>query len=324
MTKTFSEQNLSIIDADENCVVQVPARLTLLESIAFGSFCCELIDSTQRNSNLILDLSNTNFIDSSGVGALVRVYKAASKHSHKLILQHPKPSVIQVLEVSGLIDVFQLELAAKSFYKEKLVAHPSVNSALKRLIDIVGAIVGLAIAAVLFIPIIIAIKIDSPGPIFFSQIRCGWLGGKFKMWKFRSMCVDAEVMQSKIPNQAQGAFFKNDFDPRVTKVGKFLRRTSLDELPQFWNVLKGDMSLVGTRPPTPKEADQYQIPAWQRLNVRPGMTGEWQVNGRSQIRNFEDVIRLDLNYQKNWSLLYDIKIILKTILVVFNRNSGAV
>ncbi len=269
-------------------------------------------------------MSNTNVIDSSGVGALVRIYKAASKNKHKLILQHPKPSVLQVLEISGLIDVFQLKIAVTPFYREKVIAHPSVNSALKRLIDIVGAIVGLAITAVIFIPITIAIKIDSPGSVLFSQTRCGWLGGKFKMWKFRSMCVDAEAIKSKIPNQAQGAFFKNDFDPRVTKVGKFLRRTSLDELPQFWNVLKGDMSLVGTRPPTPEEADQYQIPAWLRLDVKPGMTGEWQVNGRSQIRDFEDVVKLDLNYQKNWNLLYDIKIILKTILIIFNRNSGAV
>ncbi len=137
------------------------------------------------------------------------------------------------------------------------------------------------------------------------------------------MCADAEAMKSKVPNQVQGAFFKNDLDPRITKVGRFLRRTSLDELPQFWNVLKGDMSLVGTRPPTPEEADKYQISAWQRLNVKPGMTGEWQVNGRSQIRNFEDVIRLDLIYQKNWNLLYDLKLILKTIMVVFHRNNGA-
>ncbi len=137
------------------------------------------------------------------------------------------------------------------------------------------------------------------------------------------MCADAEAMKSKVPNQVQGAFLKNDLDPRITKVGRFLRRTSLDELPQFWNVLKRDMSLVATRPPTPEEADKYQISAWQRLNVKPGMTGEWQVNGRSQIHDFEDVIRLDLIYQKNWNLLYDLKLILKTIMVVFHRHNGA-
>jgi lipopolysaccharide/colanic/teichoic acid biosynthesis glycosyltransferase len=103
-----------------------------------------------------------------------------------------------------------------------------------------------------------------------------------------------------------------------------LRRTSLDELPQFWNVLKGEMSLVGTRPPTPDEVELYEVPEWQRLDVKPGMTGEWQVNGRSRVRNFEDVIRLDLQYQKNWSLVYDLQLIVKTISILFNKNSGAV
>jgi lipopolysaccharide/colanic/teichoic acid biosynthesis glycosyltransferase len=106
-------------------------------------------------------------------------------------------------------------------------------------------------------------------------------------------------------------------------VGRVLRKTSLDELPQFWNVLKGEMSLVGTRPPTPDEVERYEVPEWQRLDVKPGMTGEWQVNGRSQVRNFEDVIRLDLRYQENWSLVYDLKLIVKTILVLFRKNSGA-
>ncbi|MFM6197994.1 MAG: sugar transferase, partial [Dolichospermum sp.] len=120
---------------------------------------------------------------------------------------------------------------------------------------------------------------DDPGPIFFKQTRCGWMGRRFSIWKFRSMCVDAEAKKSQIKNQVEGAFFKNDHDPRITKVGKLLRRTSLDELPQFWNVLKGEMSLVGTRPPTADEVERYEVPEWQRLDVKPGMTGEWQVRG---------------------------------------------
>jgi lipopolysaccharide/colanic/teichoic acid biosynthesis glycosyltransferase len=176
----------------------------------------------------------------------------------------------------------------------------------------------------MFVPIAIAIKLDSPGPIFFSQIRCGWLGRRFRIWKFRSMYVDAEARKSLIQNQADGKIFKNDNDPRITPVGRFLRRTSLDELPQFWNVLKGEMSLVGTRPPTPNEVEIYEVPEWQRLNVKPGMTGEWQVNGRSQVRDFEDIIRLDLRYQQNWSLTYDLRLLLKTISIVFHKNSGAV
>jgi lipopolysaccharide/colanic/teichoic acid biosynthesis glycosyltransferase len=183
--------------------------------------------------------------------------------------------------------------------------------------------VGLLITGVIFVPIAIAIKLDSPGPIFFSQTRCGWLGKEFKILKFRSMCVDAEALKDKIPNQAEGAFFKNKNDPRITRVGKFLRRTSLDEFPQFWNVITGEMSLVGTRPPTPDEVERYDVPQWQRLDVKPGMTGEWQVNGRSQVRNFEEVIQLDLRYQENWSLGYDLQLIFKTILILFQKNSGA-
>ncbi|NES69235.1 MAG: sugar transferase, partial [Okeania sp. SIO2D1] len=203
------------------------------------------------------------------------------------------------------------------------VTHPSVKSWVKRLIDIVGALVGLFITGILFIPIAIFIKLDSPGPIFFGQIRCGWMGKNFRMWKFRSMCVNAEQLKSKIKNQAQGAIFKNENDPRITKVGNFLRRKSLDELPQFWNVLRGDMSLVGTRPPTPDEVERYEVPQWQRLDVKPGMTGEWQVNGRSQVKNFEDIIRLDLKYQQNWSLMYDIKLIIKTVGILFKKGGGA-
>jgi lipopolysaccharide/colanic/teichoic acid biosynthesis glycosyltransferase len=197
---------------------------------------------------------------------------------------------------------------------------------MKRLIDIVGALIGLAITAILLIPIAIAITINDPGPILFSQIRCGWMGRRFRIWKFRSMYINAEARKAELEkmNQVKGAFFKIKDDPRITKIGKFLRRTSLDELPQFWNVLKGEMSLVGTRPPTPEEVERYEVPEWQRLDVKPGMSGEWQVNGRSSIDNFEDVIRLDLQYQKNWSLLYDLKLILKTVTVLFNKNSGAV
>jgi lipopolysaccharide/colanic/teichoic acid biosynthesis glycosyltransferase len=137
------------------------------------------------------------------------------------------------------------------------------------------------------------------------------------------MCTNAEALKSQVRNEAEGAFFKNKNDPRITKVGKFLRRTSLDELPQFWNVLKGEMSLVGTRPPTPDEVENYEVPAWQRLDVKPGMTGEWQVNGRSTVKSFEDVIKLDLRYQSNWSHWYDIQLIFKTILVIFTKNNGA-
>lgn len=206
---------------------------------------------------------------------------------------------------------------------DPFITHPSVRCWPKRLLDIVGSIVGLLIVAVLFLPIAIAIKIDDPGPIFFGQTRCSRMGRRFKMWKFRSMVSDAEAKKHLVKNDAAGAIFKSEDDPRITRVGRFLRKTSLDEIPQFWNVLKGDMSLVGTRPPTPDEVERYEIPQWQRLDVKPGMTGEWQVNGRSSIKDFEDIVRLDLKYQENWSLLYDIQLILKTVAVLFNKKSGA-
>jgi lipopolysaccharide/colanic/teichoic acid biosynthesis glycosyltransferase len=237
-----------------------------------------------------------------------------------------------VLALTSLDQVLTIEQpSATSTPTETLLSdnplpmtHPSVQSWVKRLIDIVGAIVGLMITGILLVPIAAAITINDPGPIFFGQTRCGWMGRQFRIWKFRSMCTNAEAMKAQIKNQASGAFFKNDNDPRITKVGRILRKTSLDELPQFWNVLKGEMSLVGTRPPTPDEVERYEVPQWQRLDVKPGMTGEWQVNGRSKVRDFEDVIRLDLKYQQNWSLMYDLKLIVKTVTVLFNKNSGAV
>ena len=319
-----SEAQFALSYYKDSSVIQLPKRLTVLEAIAFRETFERVLHSDLSRKQIILDCSNTNFIDSSGIGALISNFKSAQKQHIRLVLESVQPPVMAVLSMTGLIDILYINSSEQWSDREHPETHPSVRSWLKRLIDIVGALVGLLITGIIFLPIAIAIKLDSPGPIFFSQTRCGWLGKKFKIWKFRSMCTNAEALKNKVANQASGAFFKNDEDPRVTKVGRFLRKTSLDELPQFWNVLKGDMSLVGTRPPTPEEVDCYQVPEWQRLNVKPGMTGEWQVNGRSQVRNFEDVISLDLRYQKNWSLRYDIFLILKTIAIVFNKNSGAV
>lgn len=313
-------------------VVKIPARLSVLEAVAFKKTCEEIIQVNTDIKQMIIAFDETTFIDSSGLGALVSNFKTAQEKQIRFTLQNLRPQVMAVLNLTGLDQVFTIEsdpslLKELSQLQEKLpTTHPSVRSWMKRFIDIIGSLVGLLITAILFVPIVIAIKIDDPGPIFFSQIRCGWMGKHFRIWKFRSMCVDAEAKKAELEkqNQVKGAFFKIDNDPRITRVGKFLRRTSLDELPQFWNVLKGEMSLVGTRPPTPNEVERYDVPEWQRLDVKPGMTGEWQVNGRSSVRSFEDVIRLDLQYQKNWSLIYDLKLIFKTIAVVFNRNSGAV
>jgi lipopolysaccharide/colanic/teichoic acid biosynthesis glycosyltransferase len=202
------------------------------------------------------------------------------------------------------------------------VPHRSVFSILKRLLDLLGSAIGLCVLSILFIPIVIALKLDSPGPIFYSQNRCGLGGHLFKIHKFRSMVVNAEILQSTIENEAIGFIFKNKSDPRITRVGQFLRKTSLDEFPQFWNVFLGNMSLVGTRPPTIDEVTQYQPHHWQRLAVKPGITGEWQVYGRSSVENFEQVVQLDLRYQDRWSIFYDLFLLFKTLKVVLMREGA--
>jgi lipopolysaccharide/colanic/teichoic acid biosynthesis glycosyltransferase len=136
------------------------------------------------------------------------------------------------------------------------------------------------------------------------------------------MVVDADNLKHLVTNEAKGPTFKNDQDPRVTRVGRFLRSTSLDELPQFWNVLVGDMSLVGTRPPISNEVAGYEDNHWQRLNVKPGLTGEWQVHGRSGVKDFDDILRMDLDYQDKWSVVYDITLICQTIFVVLSKNGA--
>lgn len=196
---------------------------------------------------------------------------------------------------------------------------------LKRVMDICGAIVGLIGTGIAFLFVAPAIYIKSPGPILFSQYRMGKNGRKFKIYKFRSMYMDAEQRKKELmeQNKMQGQMFKMDNDPRIIKgVGHFIRNTSIDELPQFWNILKGDMSLVGTRPPTVDEFEQYQLHHKIRLSFRPGLTGLWQVSGRSDITDFEEVVKLDEQYIANWSIWLDIKILFKTISVVLKQKGS--
>lgn len=315
----------------DNLAVQMPSRLTVLEAITFKQACHELLDIEPLPRKILLDFQQTEFIDSSGIGALVHNFKAAQKRGTQLILINVSTPVMATLSMTGLDEVLRIfplpedrrETLTRNFSVNLPETHPSVNSPIKRAIDIAGSLVGLGITAILFIPIAIAIKWDSPGPIFFTQTRCGWMGRRFKIIKFRSMYVNAEAKKEAVSNQVKGPFFKNENDPRITRVGRFLRRKSWDELPQFWNVLKGEMSLVGTRPPTPDEVDYYDVPSWQRLDVKPGMTGEWQVSGRSRVRDFEEVIRLDLRYQQNWSLQYDLQLIFKTFILLFKDSRDA-
>lgn len=199
----------------------------------------------------------------------------------------------------------------------------SSDIALKRVIDIIGSLFGLMICGMVSIFLVPLIKKDG-GPAIFAQDRVGRNGRIFKFYKFRSMRVDAEEIKKDLmsQNQMQGGMFKIENDPRVTKIGYFIRKTSLDELPQFWNVLKGDMSLVGTRPPTLDEYTKYTPEQKRRLSFKPGITGLWQISGRSNITNFDDVVKLDVTYLDGWTIWKDIEILLKTIKVVVMKDGA--
>jgi exopolysaccharide biosynthesis polyprenyl glycosylphosphotransferase len=194
----------------------------------------------------------------------------------------------------------------------------------KRLIDIVGALFGIILLSWLFLIVAILIKIEDPkGPVLFKQVRVGKGEKEFNMLKFRSMVTDAEEKLKEVLqfNEVSGAMFKMKDDPRITKIGKFIRRTSIDELPQLWNVLRGEMSLVGPRPPLPREVAEYTNYDKQRLFVKPGCTGLWQVSGRSTI-GFKEMVELDLDYIKRRSFLFDLIIIFKTIKVIFGSEEA--
>ncbi|MDP6981429.1 MAG: sugar transferase [Myxococcota bacterium] len=203
------------------------------------------------------------------------------------------------------------------------VHHNEIELMVKRAIDIVGSLVGLLLTAPFAGLAAIAIKLDSPGPVFFRQIRCGLNGRRFEMMKLRTMSVDAESRKHELldQNEMDGPVFKMKADPRITAVGALLRRLSIDEFPQFWNVLKGDMSLVGPRPPTPDEVIHYQGDTRRRLSMRPGITCYWQVSGRNEL-TFAEWIKLDLLYIDTWSLMNDAIIVLRTIPEVL-RARGA-
>lgn len=207
----------------------------------------------------------------------------------------------------------------------------------KRLIDIIGGFFGCLLTLVLCIFLAPIIFISSPGPIFFKQERVGLNGKRFKMYKFRSMYPDAEARKKDLMQYNRckdGMTFKMEFDPRIignkvlpngkrkTGIGEFIRRTSLDEFPQFFNVLKGDMSLVGTRPPTVAEVEKYLTHHRARLAVKPGITGMWQISGRSNITDFEEIVKLDTEYINNWSMGLDLRILLKTFVVVFKKDGS--
>jgi len=247
-------------------------------------------------------------------------------------------ALVLEFEKMGIIVHLNLDIFGNIKLKEKrineLAGHNVVtfstklfdekHAFLKRAIDILGAFAGCIVLAILTLFLAPAIILESEGPVFFKQTRVGKNGRKFKIYKFRSMYKDAEQRKKDLmaQNEMNGLMFKMTDDPRITKVGKFIRKTSLDEFPQFVNVLFGDMSLVGTRPPTEDEFLQYEGVHKRRLMLKPGLTGLWQVSGRSDITDFEEVVRMDLEYIDNWSIKLDVKLIAKTVgIVVFGRGA---
>ena len=265
------------------------------------------------------------------IDEVVLVYNGKCKFDYE--------SYMKVCEDMGItvrlaLDFINLEVSHKyisSIGTYPVVTYHSVSLekiplCIKQVIDYIIAGVGLILSSPLFLLAAIAIKLESPGPVFFRQERVGLNGKVFKIYKFRSMYIDAEERKKELAaynKMSNGLMFKMDNDPRITKVGSFIRKTSIDELPQFINVIKGDMSMVGTRPPTRDEVEKYDRKHRRRISIKPGITGMWQVNGRSDVLDFEKVVELDCNYIKNWSLLLDFKLMLQTVVVVFFRKGAA-
>ena len=196
--------------------------------------------------------------------------------------------------------------------------------AAKRAFDVGGALLGLALSSPILLAAAIAIKIDSPGPVFYRQRRTGQHGQPFEILKLRTMVVDAHERRAELDelNESDGPLFKIRADPRITRVGRFLRATSIDEIPQFWNVVRGEMSIVGPRPALPSEVEQWDADVHERLRVLPGITGLWQVSGRADT-DFEQYKRLDLYYVDNWSLFHDIEVVLRTVGVIATRRGAS-
>jgi exopolysaccharide biosynthesis polyprenyl glycosylphosphotransferase len=235
--------------------------------------------------------------------------------------------VIEECERAGVQSTYSANVFPARLARPRLTptgSHPGVamrvvsdgyQVAIKRAIDIGGAVVGLVMLAPVLAAVALAVKVTSPGPVIFAQERFGWRKRRFRMFKFRTMVPDAEALQAALEgrNEAAGPVFKIHDDPRVTPIGRFLRRTSLDELPQLWNVLRGEMSLVGPRPLPLRDVHRFtHASLMRRFSVRPGLTCLWQISGRSNL-GFDEWVRLDLQYIDTWSIRADLSILVRTV-----------
>ncbi len=316
---------------------QIPEIIETLFIHNCGDLCIdgvvlldELGDNCERTINGIRVVANRgNFLEYVKCNVIDEVLLCCNEKDKKLFTEKLL-SMGVIVHIS--LDVFLADMpnpVIETINKYAVVT-TSINQitfkqrVIKRTMDICGACIGLAITVILFIIFAPIIFIQSPGPIFFTQNRVGKNGRIFKIYKFRSMYMDAEERKKELlcQNKMQGLMFKMENDPRIIPVGRFMRKTSIDEFPQFLNVLKGDMSLVGTRPPTVDEYMQYDFHHKSRLAIKPGLTGMWQVSGRSNITDFEEVVRLDNEYIMNFSLSLDVKILWRTVFVVLGQKGS--
>jgi exopolysaccharide biosynthesis polyprenyl glycosylphosphotransferase len=313
------------------------------------------VEAIQRNFSWGLDIVGFLDAEKENVGKILFGKKILGTYDDITSVLHFQPfeeviiavSTRQFSQISSVLEVCEREgvqtrivsdflgVIAKRFRADIVYGLPIVSIfpvaqdewklLIKKMIDIVGAFVGLILLSPLFLIIAIAVKVSSPGPVFYEWKVVGFNKKPFTGWKFRTMVVGADAMKQQLMplNQMVGPVFKIKDDPRVTRIGRFLRKFSLDELPQLWSVLRGDMSLVGPRPAGPQELARYD--SWQRrkLSVKPGITCLWQVNGRNGIYRFDEWVKLDLEYIDRWSLWLDIKILLKTISVVISGKGAS-
>ena len=311
---------------------RVERVLKQLSSYEYGyvSAVCIVDDEHFESSNLtIVTLDNlVTYATRSVVDQVVINLPSENFLIADFVSQFEMMGLPVAVNIAALEFVTNSEKAIQRFGNSSVVNfsttfYRSSDVALKRMIDIIGSLFGLVICGIVSIFLVPLIKKDG-GPAIYAQDRVGRNGRIFKFYKFRSMRVDAEEIKKDLmsQNQMQGGMFKIENDPRVTKIGYFIRKTSLDELPQFWNVLKGDMSLVGTRPPTLDEYMKYTPEQKRRLSFKPGITGLWQISGRSNITNFDDVVKLDVTYLDGWTIWKDIEILLKTIKVVVMKDGA--
>lgn len=263
---------------------------------------------------------DSNFIDSSkGIAHLIEELEDMG-----IVVNVNIPSLEHIIENSKFDNLNCIVTAGYPMAVFSPVTHSALYLGIKKAFDFIGGVLGSIVSLPIILLTAIPLLIESPGPLIFKQQRIGRNGRVFNIYKLRSMYADAEERKKELmqQNKMDGHMFKMDNDPRITKVGRFIRKYSIDELPQFWNVVKGDMSLVGTRPPTIDEFEKYESHHKRRLSMNPGITGMWQVSGRSDIEDFEEVVELDCEYIDNWSLWLDIKILFKTVVVVLTHKGA--